>query len=177
MKIRAFAVLFVIVLVPIIVLCSGNSAVKSNANYNTGVVYSEKAPDFTLKSIDGKTIKLSDYKGKIVIIDFWATWCGPCRKGIPDLIEIQKQYPKDVVVLGISVDRETAKDVAPFVKNNKINYSVALFTEDVIKSFGGINSIPTSFVIDKKGNIVKKFVGLQPKSAYTDLLNSLKAKK
>lgn len=175
MKMRLLAVLFVFV--PLIVFCTGNKTEKTNGNYNTVTAYSEKAPDFTLKSIDGKTIKLSNYKGKIVIIDFWATWCPPCRKGIPDLIEIQKEYSKDVVVLGISVDRETAKDVPGFVKNNKINYTVALFNEDIIKRYGGINSIPTSFVIDRNGNIVQKFVGLQAKSAYTDLLKSLKAKK
>jgi cytochrome c biogenesis protein CcmG/thiol:disulfide interchange protein DsbE len=175
MKMRLLAVLFVFV--PFVAFCGGNNAGKPGGNNNNVTAYSEKAPDFTLKSIDGKTIKLSNYKGKIVIIDFWATWCPPCRKGIPDLIEIQKEYSKDVVVLGISVDRETAKDVPGFVKNNKINYTVALFNENIIKSYGGINSIPTSFVIDRQGNIVKKLVGLQDKSTYTDLLKSLKAKK
>jgi len=178
MNIRLFIAVLLLTSFSIFGCGKNNDKVGNNLGNNPNVNLSapEKAPDFTLKTIDGKTVKLSSFKGKVVILDFWATWCGPCRKGIPDLIEIQKAYPKDVVILGISLDKETAKDVAPFVKNNKINYSIAMFTEDVIKNYGGINAIPTSFVIDRKGNIAEKFVGLQPKSTYTDLINKLKGK-
>jgi cytochrome c biogenesis protein CcmG/thiol:disulfide interchange protein DsbE len=74
------------------------------------------APDFTLASTNNKNIKLSDYRGKVVIVDFWATWCPPCRKGIPDLIEIQKEYGNEVVVIGISMDTDTKGEVIPFIK-------------------------------------------------------------
>jgi len=114
-----------------------------------------KAPDFALKSFDGKTVKLSDYKGKVVIIDFWATWCPPCRKGIPDLISIQDEYKKDVVIIGISLDSEkTIKDVPGFVKSYAINYPIVYGNEKVVNDYGGIEGIPTAFVVDKKGNIV-----------------------
>jgi cytochrome c biogenesis protein CcmG/thiol:disulfide interchange protein DsbE len=131
-----------------------------------------KAPDFTLKTTDGKELKLTDYKGKLVILDFWATWCGPCRRGIPDLIEIQKEYKDDIVIIGISLDRLTGteKDLIPFMKEFKINYPVVIGTESVTKSYGGIQSIPTSFVLDRKGNVIDYHVGLVPKSTYINVI-------
>lgn len=135
--------------------------------FSFGFKVYDKAPDFELKATDGKMIKLSDYKGKIVIIDFWATWCPPCRKGIPDLVELQEKYGKDLVIIGISLDdKRTIKDVEPFVSKYKINYPVVYGDEKTVGLFGNIESIPTSFVIDREGNIVKTHVGLIPKSEY-----------
>jgi cytochrome c biogenesis protein CcmG/thiol:disulfide interchange protein DsbE len=132
-----------------------------------------KAPEFRLVSTDGKDIRLSEYKGKVVIIDFWATWCGPCRKGIPDLIELQKEFGKDIVVIGISLDTDTKEEVIPFMQKIGINYPVAYGTFEVTQQYGGVEGIPTSFVINKKGEIVGKHVGLVPKSEYTDQINKL----
>lgn len=132
-----------------------------------------KAPNFMLTSIDNKGIELSKFQGKVVIVDFWATWCPPCRKGIPDLIDIQKTYGNDVVVIGISVDSDTKNDVVPFVKDNSINYLIAYATPEVVQAYGGIESIPTSFVIDQKGNIVDQHIGLVEKSDYTNVINKL----
>ncbi len=133
-----------------------------------------KAPDFTLVNIEGKNVSLSDYKGKVVIIDFWATWCGPCRKGIPDLIELQKKYKKKVAVIGISLDGATTKAGVPdFVNKMGINYPIVYFNDKVLSDYGGINAIPTTFIIDKKGNIVKKLVGLYPKSTFEQQLDEL----
>lgn len=140
---------------------------------NTGKA--AKAPEFKLTEIDGKEIKLSDYKGKIVILDFWATWCGPCRRGIPDLVSLQKEYKDKLVVIGISLDKVsgTDKDVKGFMKEYKINYPVIWGNEKVTKDYGDIQAIPTSFVIDQKGNIVDKHVGLVPKEAYVSQIKSL----
>lgn len=133
-----------------------------------------KAPDFTLKSVDGKMIKLSDYKGKVIIIDFWATWCPPCRKGIPDLISIQNDYKKDVIIIGISLDGEkTLKDVPGFVKNYGINYPIVYGDEKVVAAYGGIDGIPTAFVVDKNGNVVDKHVGLVPIDTYINKIKEL----
>jgi thiol-disulfide isomerase/thioredoxin len=134
-----------------------------------------KAPEFTLQGIDGKNVKLSDYKGKVVVLDFWATWCGPCRMGVPDLVALQKEFKDKVVVIGISLDRVsgTEKDVKAFMKEMKINYPVIFGTEAVTKDYGNIQAIPTSFVIDKKGNIVDKHVGLVPKETYVSKIKSL----
>ena len=138
----------------------------------------KKASDFKLKTLEGKEVKLSDYRGKIVIIDFWATWCPPCRKGIPDLISLQEEFKKDLVVIGISLDQQnTIKDLKPFIENYKINYPVVLGDEKVVKDYGGISAIPTSFIIDQKGNIVDTHVGLVPKTVYADQIKSLLKKK
>src|ERR1035437_7208585 len=135
-----------------------------------------KAPEFRLVSTDGKDIRLSEYKGKVVILDFWATWCGPCRKGIPDLIELQKEYGKDIVVIGISLDENTKGEVVPFMQKIGRNYRVAYGTLEVTQQYGGVEAIPTSFVINKNGKIVDKHVGLVPKSEYADLINKLLSK-
>ncbi|HPN38890.1 MAG TPA: TlpA disulfide reductase family protein [Melioribacteraceae bacterium] len=124
-----------------------------------------------------EVIKLSDYKGKVVLLDFWATWCPPCRKGIPDLVELKNEFKnKGVEVIGISLDAlthggQTQKDVVPFMKSNKINYPIVKGNDKVIMDFGGINSIPTSFVVDKEGYIIGSYVGLVEKSAYVNDIN------
>ncbi|MDY0082845.1 MAG: TlpA disulfide reductase family protein [Ignavibacteriaceae bacterium] len=134
----------------------------------------KKAPDFSLKSVDGKEIKFSDYKDKVVIIDFWATWCPPCRRGIPDLISIQNEFKNDVVIVGISLDGDkTIKDVPGFVKEYGINYPVVYGDEKTVTAYGGIQAIPTSFVIDKKGNIVDQHVGLVDINVYVNKINDL----
>lgn len=131
------------------------------------------APDFTLKLTDGKDIKLSDHKGKIVILDFWATWCPPCRRAIPDLIDIQKTYQENVVIIGISLDTETQADVVPFIKKFGINYPVAYANMEVYQAYGNIESIPTSFIVDQSGQIVDAHVGLVDKSIYINKINEL----
>jgi thiol-disulfide isomerase/thioredoxin len=135
---------------------------------------SSQAPDFELPTSDGKTLKLSSLKGKVVIIDFWATWCPPCRKGIPDLIDLKKKYgSKGFEIVGVSVDTQTKDEVVPFIKNNGINYPVVYFNQKVIMDYGGIEAIPTSFVVDKKGKIIASYQGLQPKSVYENHIKKL----
>ncbi len=132
------------------------------------------APDFTLPTSDGKKLKLSDYKGKVVILDFWATWCPPCRKGIPDLVELKKKYgSKGFEIIGISVDQETKPDVVPFIKDYGINYPVVYGNTNVYQQYGGIRAIPTSFIIDKEGKIVASYEGLISKAAYEDHIKKL----
>ena len=133
-----------------------------------------KAPDFALTSTSGKKINLSDYKGKIVILDFWATWCGPCRRGVPDLVDIQKEFKDKVVVIGISLDdQRTMGDIMPFMKEYGINYPIVYGTSKVVMDYGNIEAIPTSFVIDKNGFIVDQNIGLVPKGKFVDKINSL----
>lgn len=161
----------------IILSVSGYSYDLRNQSTETNVkvtLKDDKAPEFSLKSVDGKTVKLSDYKGKVVIIDFWATWCPPCRKGIPDLISIQNEFKDKVVIIGISLDREkTIKDVPGFVKNNGINYPVVYGDDKVVIDYGGIQSIPTSFVVDKNGTVVDMHVGLVSKDTFVNKIKEL----
>ena len=122
-------------------------------------------------------LNLSDYKGKVVLLDFWATWCPPCRKGIPDLIELKNEYnSKDVEIIGISLDGvtrggATKNDVIPFIKDYGINYPIVEGDMNISQLYGGIRSIPTSFVIDKEGYIVSYYQGLIEKNRYAADIN------
>jgi thiol-disulfide isomerase/thioredoxin len=120
------------------------------------------AADFALpRSGDSKTVRLSDFKGKVRIVNFWATWCPPCRAEIPHFIEMYGELKgKGVEIIGISLDREGDKVVAPFVKENKMNYPVLIGNDAVSSAYGGIRGIPTTFIVDREGRIVKKYVGL-----------------
>jgi thiol-disulfide isomerase/thioredoxin len=117
------------------------------------------APDFTLKTLDNEELSLSGLKGKVVLLDFWATWCGPCRESIPHLVQLQKTYQgKELQVVGLSVDKGDGNAVRNFVKSMDIPYPVAVAPEDVARSYG-VSSLPTTFIIDKEGKIRDKIVG------------------
>jgi thiol-disulfide isomerase/thioredoxin len=134
----------------------------------------DAAPNFTLYTLDGGEVKLSDYLGKVVILDFWATWCAPCRKGIPDLISIQNEYKDDLVVIGISLDQPATQDqLVPFIESYGINYLIVLGNIEVSAAYGNIQAIPTSFIIDQEGNIINKHIGLVPKSTLVEEINLL----
>lgn len=132
------------------------------------------APDFELKDLDGNLVKLSDHKGKVVIIDFWATWCGPCRRGIPEFIELQSEYGEDqLTILGISVDQGDLSVVPAFAKNYGINYPVLYANVDVQQKYGPIRSIPTAFIVDPAGKVRDLTIGLKPKSYFKKQIDSL----
>ncbi len=154
---------------------ASESAVNSSSNSSdeNSAFDNQQAPDFTLVDTKGKKISLQNYRGKIVIIDFWATWCPPCRRGIPDLIQIQKEFKNKVAVIGISLDTDTKKDVVPFMKNMGINYTVVYANSQVIQDYGNVEAIPTSFVISKDGKIVNQHIGLTPKETYISEINKL----
>lgn len=133
------------------------------------------APEFVLTSTDGKQVKLSDFKGKVVLLDFWATWCGPCRMAIPDLVALKNEYKsKGVEIIGISLDQEqTKEDVVPFIKQYKINYPVVYGTMQTAMDYGNISSIPTSFIIDKEGKVAASYLGVVEKAKYEKRINEL----
>ena len=148
---------------------SNNSTPRSeNTKYNLHAIeknemIGDAAPDFKLYTLDGDEVKLSDYLGKVVILDFWATWCAPCRKGIPDLISIQNEYKDDLVVIGISFDQPATQDqLIPFIERQRIDYPIVLGDLEVSAAYGNIQAIPTSFIIDQEGNIINKHIGLVP---------------
>jgi cytochrome c biogenesis protein CcmG/thiol:disulfide interchange protein DsbE len=132
------------------------------------------APDFTLKDADGKTVKLSDYKGKVVLLNFLATWCGPCKIEIPWFIEFQKTYKdKGFTVIGVSVDDEGWEIVKPYLASKQVNYPVVVADEAVNTMYGGIESLPTTFVIDKDGKIANTHIGLVSKKEYESDIEQL----
>ena len=135
------------------------------------------APQFTLKDINGKNVSLNDYKGKVIILDFWATWCPPRREEIPDFIALQNEYgKKGLQIIGISVDRDGIKSVKPFYENMKMNYPVLLTDGNVESNYGDIRAIPTTFIVDKKGSIAKKYIGFQPKAVFEKDIKELLGK-
>jgi len=134
----------------------------------------KNAPDFKLEKVGGGTAKLSQYRGKIIILDFWATWCPPCLKEIPDFVELQKEYgDKGLVILGISLDQNPKKVLPPFIKKYKVNYPILLTDGKVDKTYGGVSGIPTTFVIDQKGAIYKQYVGFRPKQVFESDIKAL----
>lgn len=127
------------------------------------------APAFSLKDADGRTVNLADYRGKVVLLNFWATWCGPCKIEIPWFIEFEQKYrDKGFAVLGVSMDEDGWSVVKPYVAAAKVNYRVLLGNDEVAQQYGGVDSLPTSFVIDRNGQIVAQHVGLVTKSDFED---------
>ena len=128
----------------------------------------ETAPDFFIIDIKGNVIDLPALKGKIVVLDFWATWCPPCRQSIPEMVKLQKKYKDDLEIIGISLDDPSKLDdsgLIKFMEKNKMNYKVARSTQEIIQSYfkkGEKILIPTLFIIDSKGNLREKLVGFEP---------------
>jgi cytochrome c biogenesis protein CcmG/thiol:disulfide interchange protein DsbE len=136
------------------------------------------APAFTLKDLAGKTITLDALRGKVVVLNFWATWCPPCRAEIPDFIEFYKENKtKGLEIVGVSVDTNTASQVPGFVQQNKIPYPVAMFTSKIIDNYGPIDAIPTTFVIDKTGRVRRVQVGMMDKETLASVFAQLSAAK
>ncbi len=136
------------------------------------------APPFALKDAAGNIVKLADYKGKVVLLNFWATWCGPCKLEIPWFIEMETRLkPKGFSVVGVSMDEEGWDLVKPHVAKLKMNYKVVLGNEEVAQAYGGVDSLPTSFILDRAGRIASVHTGLVSKSVYEeDIQELLKAK-
>ena len=151
--------------------CSDSQSVRASAK-------SEKdrkpAPNFTLKDSNGKSVSLADYKGKVVLLNFWATWCGPCGLEIPWFEEFEQQYKSHgFAVLGVSMDDDGWSAVKPYMEEHKINYRVLLGNDSVSQLYGGLDALPTTFIIDRDGNIAYPHVGLIGKNEYLNEIQSL----
>ena len=120
----------------------------------------QPAPSFQFRDLEGKVFKLSDYKGKPVMVDFWATWCAPCRAALPHLNLLQERYrSKGLVVVGLSLDDLEAQQVRRFAERMRLNFRIGMADEKVLDLYGPIRSIPTTFFIDRKGRVVRRVVG------------------
>jgi thiol-disulfide isomerase/thioredoxin len=126
----------------------------------------DPAPEFAVKGIDGGTVNLAAARGKVVLLNFWATWCGPCRMEVPDLVELQKKYQDRLEVIGLVVDDADEDAVRKFAKRYSINYPVAMATDEMRIQFGGVPALPTSFIINAQGLVVQKHIGLRDPELY-----------
>ncbi|MBU2550317.1 MAG: TlpA family protein disulfide reductase [Proteobacteria bacterium] len=139
------------------------------------------APELTLPDLEGREVRLSDYKGRVVVLNLFATWCPPCREETPDLVELQKRHdPADLTVIAVSMDKDGTGTVKAFVRKYKINYPVLYAGDragDVAEKLGGIRGVPTSFIIDRQGMIVQRVVGAPPGDFWERAVKGLVAKK
>ncbi|MDE3084166.1 MAG: TlpA family protein disulfide reductase [Verrucomicrobiota bacterium] len=129
------------------------------------------APSWKLRDVDGKTVDSAQFKGKVVVLDFWATWCPPCRSEIPGYIKLQEKYRgKGLAVVGVSLDQQGPEVVKKFMAEQHMNYTVVMGDEAVTRAFGGIDAIPTTFIIDRSGNIRHKKVGAMETADFEKML-------
>jgi peroxiredoxin len=127
------------------------------------------APDFSLESLDGKTVRLSDLRGKAVLLNFWATWCGPCKIEMPWFVELQNEYASQgLQIVGVAMDDASKEDIAKFTKEMGVNYPILIGKESVGDQYGGVPALPESFVIGRDGKIVDKILGLRGKAEIED---------
>jgi len=134
----------------------------------------QAAPDFALKDVNGTTVHLSDYRGKVVLLDFWATWCGPCKMEIPWFMEFERKYKdRGFAVLGVSMDDDGWPTVKPFIKDIGMNYRVVLGNDQTGDLYGGIEALPTAFLIDRQGRVAIEHVGLSSRREFEDGIENL----
>jgi len=130
---------------------------------------SAPAPDFSLESLDGKTMRLSDFRGKAVLLNFWATWCGPCKIEMPWFVDLQKEYgSQGLQIVGVAMDDSSKDDIARFAQEMGVNYPVLLGKEAVGEAYGGVPALPESFFIGRDGKIVDRIIGLRGKGEIED---------
>jgi thiol-disulfide isomerase/thioredoxin len=133
----------------------------------------DPAPDFKLDTLEGKPLSLAEYRNKVILLNFWATWCGPCRAEIPDLVELQNKYKDRLQIIGLVVDDDDPDAIKKFVEQFAINYPVAIATDTLRMEYGGIPALPTSFLLDAEGRVVQKHEGLHDPVLYEVEIRSL----
>jgi cytochrome c biogenesis protein CcmG/thiol:disulfide interchange protein DsbE len=142
--------------------------------FSLNAAVGQATPTFSLKDASGQLVRPVDYKGKVVLLDFWATWCGPCGIEIPWFTDFQRKYKdRGFTVLGVSMDDGGWKDVKPFVAENKINYQIVLGDDKTSDLYGDVEALPTTFVIDREGRIASVHVGLVDKKEFDDAIQKL----
>jgi peroxiredoxin len=153
--------------------CSGTQSFDAKAAQ--AIKNRKPAADFTLRDANGTTVKLSDYRGKVVLLNFWATWCGPCTLEIPWFVEFEREYKtQGLAIVGVSMDEDGWTAIKPYVAEHKMNYRVLLGDDSVSQLYGGVDSLPTTFIIDRAGRVAfPPHIGLAGKNEYLKEIQSL----
>jgi thiol-disulfide isomerase/thioredoxin len=161
----------------VLILCAGcrpednrlvAAPVDSQSRTDSAVAF----PDFQVKTLDGQTAALSQYRGKVVILDLFATWCPPCRMEIPQFVALQKQYADRLTVVGLSYDQGSAEPVKKFMQDMKINYAVYWGSQE-IANFVGLRGIPQTLVLDPEGRVRQSYIGFTPQSTFEQAILAL----
>jgi thiol-disulfide isomerase/thioredoxin len=168
-KRNPLALLVVAVVAAAMLFFGFHMARRSGPSTSLALTKSAPAPDFTLQSLDGKNMSLSDLRGKAVLLNFWATWCGPCKIEMPWFIELQKQYgSQGLQIVGVAMDDSSKEDIAKFANDMGVNYPVLLGKEAVGDAYGGVPALPETFFIGRDGKIVDKIIGLKGRAEIED---------
>jgi thiol-disulfide isomerase/thioredoxin len=133
----------------------------------------QPVPPFLLQDLDGNVVSTAQWQGKVVILNFWATWCPPCREEIPILIELAKKYKDSLLIVGVSVDDGSPDEVREFAKAFHMNYPVVMWSHELVSEYGGVPALPTTFLINKDARIVQKHEGLYPPEVYDTEVRAL----
>jgi thiol-disulfide isomerase/thioredoxin len=169
LKRNPLALVVVAFVVALMLYFGYHHARRSGPSMAPNLKQSSLAPDFTLPSLDGKPTKLSDFRGKAVLLNFWATWCGPCKIEMPWFVELQNQYAaQGFQIVGVAMDDASKEDIAKFAKDMGVNYPILIGKESVGDQYGGIPALPESFLIGRDGKIVDKIFGLRGKAEIED---------
>jgi thiol-disulfide isomerase/thioredoxin len=148
-----------------------HTARRSHSSFAPRLTQSSLAPDFSLEALDGKTMRLSDLRGKAVLLNFWATWCGPCKIEMPWFVELQNQYAgQGLQIVGVAMDDASKEDIGKFAKDMGVNYPILIGKESVGDQYGGVPALPESFLIGRDGKIVDKIIGLRGKAEIEDAI-------
>ena len=170
MKRNPLILFFIAAIVAVMLFAGIRTARNNRANFPAkGQLIGNLAPDFELPALDGKNLKLSDLRGKAVLLNFWATYCGPCKIEMPWFVELQKEYgPQGFQIIGVAMDDASLEDIAKFAKEMGVNYPILLGKESVGQSYGGVSVLPTTFFLDRDGKLIAREFGLQSRSVFVD---------
>lgn len=158
-------ILIIVAIVISLMLVFGIQKTRHGAPQNAGTLQGKPAPDFSLASLDGSTLKLSDYRGKAVLLNFWATWCEPCKIEMPWFVDLQKKYgPQGLQILGVAMDDASNKEISDFARKMGVNYPIMIGKEAVGDQYGGLPYLPSTFYIDRDGKVVERVYGLISRS-------------
>ena len=163
-------ILFFIAAIVLVMLFAGIRTARNNRANGpaNGQLIGNLAPDFELQTLDGKNLKLSDLRGKAVLLNFWATYCGPCKVEMPWFVELQKEYgSQGFQIVGVANDDASTEDIAKFAKEMGINYPILIGKDSVSDSYK-VSVLPTSFFVDRDGKLIAREFGLQSRSVFVD---------